>query len=75
LIEANIDSKDAERKKTAENLKTLLEQVLNDEFVVDKESGEKSTGHMWFIGKMSAEEAAERKQEIGDFKKRYGNNQ
>jgi ribosomal protein L31 len=75
LIEANIDSKDAERKKTAENLKTLLEQVLNDEFVVDKESGEKSTGHKWFIGKMSAEEAAERKQEISNFKKRYGNNQ
>jgi formate-dependent nitrite reductase cytochrome c552 subunit len=71
LIEANIHSKDAEKQKIAENLKALLDQILNDEFVVNEETGEKSTGHLWFIGKMSAEEIAARKKEREEFENRY----
>ncbi len=75
LIEANIDSKDATKKAAAENLKKILAQVLSDEFtVVDVQTGKekKSTGHLWFSGKMSKKDAKRRMEEREKFIDRYG---
>jgi len=74
LIEKHIHSEDANKKKVAEELRVMVDAVLNDEFVIDEglPTERKSTGHLWFIGKMSEEEANARTQEITDFKSRYG---
>jgi len=76
LVEANIHSDDPAKKEAAEKLEALLEQVLSDEFVVtDEITGEKvkSTGHLWFNGRMNPEEAARRKAQREEFDKRYSN--
>jgi hydroxylamine dehydrogenase len=59
LIAANISSPDAKKAGAAAELKTKLEAVLN------------SDDHKWFIGKMNPEEAAQRQQELDEFRKRY----
>jgi len=75
LIEKNLDSEDANKKASALALKNLLHEILSDEFVVtDEKTGKevKSTGHSWFIGKMSPEEAKARKESREAFIQRYG---
>jgi formate-dependent nitrite reductase cytochrome c552 subunit len=74
LIEANIDSDDPAKREAATKLEATLEEVLSDEFVVkDEITGEqiKSTGHLWFTGRMSPEEAEERRKQREEFEKRY----
>lgn len=59
LIERYIDSSNAEKKAAAENLKQLLNEILN------------SDDHKWFLGKMDPAEEAKRRQAAEDFKARY----
>ncbi|MDX2119301.1 MAG: multiheme c-type cytochrome [Planctomycetota bacterium] len=59
LIDANIASSDPKKAKAAADLKAKLESVLN------------SDDHKWYLGKMDADEAEQRKQSVDDFKKRY----
>ncbi len=75
LIEENLHCSTPEKRAAAENLKAILDQVLNDEFVViDVQSGEEkfSTGHLWFNGKMNKDDAERRMEEREEFIKRYG---
>ena len=59
LIEKHIDSSDADKKAAAQNLKQLLDDILNSE------------DHRWFLGKMDPAEDAKRKKAAADFKARY----
>jgi hydroxylamine dehydrogenase len=59
LIEKYIDSSNAEKKAAAENLKQVLDDILNSE------------DHKWFLGKMDPAEDAKRKKAAADFKARY----
>jgi len=60
LVEANLESSDPVKSKAAHDLKEKIEMVLNTE------------DHMWYIGKMSPEEAAARKAATNKFLERYG---
>jgi len=59
LIKDNIDSKDPAKAKAAADLQAKLENVLG------------SDNHKWYLGQMDATEAAQRKQSVDEFKKRY----
>ena len=59
LIEAGKASKDAERRKAAEELEAELAKVLN------------SDDHKWYLGKMDPEEKARRDKAQEAFKARY----
>ncbi len=59
LIEKYIGSSNAEKKAAAENLKQILDDILNSE------------DHRWFLGKMDPAEDAKRKKAAEDFKARY----
>ncbi|MCP4454246.1 MAG: hydroxylamine oxidoreductase, partial [Planctomycetes bacterium] len=59
LIEKYIASSNAEKKAAAENLKQVLDDILNSE------------DHRWFLGKMDPAEEAKRKKAAADFKARY----
>ncbi len=72
LIKHAMDSGDAEKIANAEATQALLDTILNDQFVINEETGKKSTGHLWFIGKMDPEEAAARTRQREAFVNRYG---
>ncbi len=59
IIEKGEASKDPEKIKAAEALQAGLNEVLESEW------------HRWYLGKMTPEEAAERKKRATEFKKRY----
>jgi hypothetical protein len=59
LIEHGMKSDDAEQQEAAKKLQAKLDEVLA------------SDDHRWFLGQMTPEEAAARKQAAEEFKKRY----
>jgi len=59
LVEKGLASGDAAKVEAAHALEKKLEEVLSHD------------DHKWYIGEMSAEEAAARKKAAEDFKKRY----
>jgi hydroxylamine dehydrogenase len=59
LIEKGRNSPDEEQNIAAENLATLLQDVLS------------SDDHKWFVGRMSPEEKAAREKAAAEFKARY----
>jgi hypothetical protein len=59
LAEANLESPDPVRAEAAAALLVRLEEVLN------------SDDHKWYLGKMSPEEAARRKEAAEEFRARY----
>ena len=61
LIEKGLRSSDDKRQKAADNLKTVLKDVLE------------SDDHKWFIGKMNPEEKTARDKAAKEFKARYSN--
>ena len=61
LAEQAKHSGDPARVAAAEALEKKLEEVLN------------SDDHKWYLGKVSPEEAAQRKARQDEFKSRYGN--
>jgi len=59
IIEKGMKSKDPAKVAAAKELRDGLDEVLESEW------------HRWYLGKMSPEEAAERKKRADEFKKRY----
>ncbi len=59
LAERNLKSENADRKKAAETLHTLLENTLNGD------------NHKWFLNKMDPAEKARRQEQVQEFQQRY----
>ena len=86
LAKENLKSEDPKKQEAAKKLAALIDEVLNDKFVIKDKDGNPvmvtdqdgnevelvSRGHKWYIDKMDAEEQAARAEEIRKFNERYG---